>query len=87
MIVYIGVQNLRASDVGSGKYRLTKQWETENNLRIPESVLYDKTKNILYVSNINGKPTEKNGKGFISKVLLNGKIEKLKSLYCRRHQK
>lgn len=78
VIVYIGVQNLRASDVGSSKYRLTKQWETENNLRIPESVLYDKTKNILYVSNINGKPTEKNAKGFISKVLLNGKIEKLK---------
>jgi len=47
-------------------------------LRIPESVLYNPSEDIIYVSNINGKPTEKNGKGFISKVSLSGEILVLK---------
>jgi sugar lactone lactonase YvrE len=78
ILVFLGVQSLKASDVGRGKYKLTKQWQTKKELRIPESVLYDESRNILYVSNINGKPTEKNGQGFISKVSLGGKIEVLK---------
>ena len=59
------------------QYQLVKQWETKRDLRVPESVLYDASRNILYVSNINGKPTEKNGRGFISRVALNGQIEEL----------
>jgi sugar lactone lactonase YvrE len=71
-------QNSRAGDIGGGQYKLTKQWETEKVLQIPESVLYHESGNILYVSNINGSPTQKNGQGFISKVSLDGKIELLK---------
>lgn len=56
---------------------LTKKWETDSVLRVPESVLYDEKKNILYVSNIDGQPGDKDGKGFISKVTLDGKVEKL----------
>jgi sugar lactone lactonase YvrE len=47
-------------------------------LQIPESVLYHESENILYVSNINGRPTQKNGQGFVSKVFLDGKIKRLK---------
>ena len=45
---------------------------------MPESVLYDPARDVLYVSNISGNPTEKNGAGFISQVALDGKIQNLK---------
>jgi len=59
-------------------YKLIKLWETADGLLVPESVLYDESRNILFVSNINGKPTEKNGKGFVSKVSPDGKIMEIK---------
>ena len=55
-----------------------EQWSTPPKLMVPESVFYDSLKNILYVSNINGKPAEKNGKGFISRIDLDGTIKDLK---------
>jgi sugar lactone lactonase YvrE len=76
--VVSGGRNARAGDAGSGAYKVTKLWETKPELRVPESVLYDDARNILYISNINGKSTEKNGQGFISKVSLDGKIAVLK---------
>ena len=54
-------------------HQLTKIWETDTVLRTPESVLYEAKEKILYVSNIDGVPTEKDGKGFISKLDLKGK--------------
>lgn len=53
---------------------LTKKWETEPVLTTCESVLYDGDKDILYVSNINGAPDEKDGNGFISKLSLDGEV-------------
>ncbi|MBI4005373.1 MAG: SMP-30/gluconolactonase/LRE family protein [Gammaproteobacteria bacterium] len=53
--------------------RLEKQWETDG-FSNPESVVYDKQANVLYVSNVNGAANEKDGNGFISKVSLDGKI-------------
>lgn len=41
-------------------------WESDTVFRTPESVLYDADQNILYVSNIDGTPDEKDGNGFIS---------------------
>jgi sugar lactone lactonase YvrE len=44
----------------------------------PESVLYAPTEGVLFVSNIDGKPDEKDGQGFISKVSpTNGTIVEL----------
>lgn len=60
------------------KASLTKVWESKKEFLVPESVLYHKADKTLYISNINGNPTEKNGKGFISKLSLEGKILKLK---------
>jgi sugar lactone lactonase YvrE len=40
----------------------------------PESVLFDPTANILYVSNVGGDAAEKDGKGFISRLSLDGKV-------------
>ncbi|MBI9068370.1 MAG: hypothetical protein JEZ09_13835 [Salinivirgaceae bacterium] len=49
-----------------------KLWETPAVLDIPESVLFDDS--IIYVSNINGKPTEKNEMGYLSKLSVDGEI-------------
>ena len=54
-----------------------KVWESESLLKVPESVLLDKARNQLIVANINGKPTEKDGNGFISILNLDGSIKKL----------
>ena len=78
IFAFSGMRNVMADDASKIEYRLIKKWETEKKFRVPESVLYDASGNTLYVSNINGRPTEKNGRGFISKVSLDGKIEVLK---------
>ena len=54
--------------------KLVKQWETDSVLKTCESVLYDKSMGVLYVSNINGTPLDKNGSGFISKIDTEGNI-------------
>jgi sugar lactone lactonase YvrE len=59
-------------------YELVPVWKTDPVLEVPECVLYHPDDNLLYVSNVSGKPAEKNGKGFISKVDLNGQIVELK---------
>jgi hypothetical protein len=53
--------------------QLSKLWETDSTLKIPESVLYHAEGKVLYVSNIDGKPSEKDLNGSISKVSLDGK--------------
>lgn len=57
--------------------QLTKLWETPAVFSVPESVCHDPLNNVLYVANINGKPTEKDGNGFISKLSLEGETEVL----------
>lgn len=54
--------------------KLTFLWETDTLLTTVESVLYDKKRNVIYASNINGHWLKKNGKGFISKLDLKGGI-------------
>lgn len=54
--------------------RLEKLWETSAGLRIPESVLYDNTEKLLYVSNIKDKPWDKDENGYITRHKENGDI-------------
>lgn len=53
---------------------LTKLWETEPLMDKPESAVYDRANNVIYVSNINGKYCTKDGNGFMSNVALDGTI-------------
>ena len=53
---------------GSLNKSLEKVWETPNQLKDPESVTYDSSKSTLYVSNVDGKPDDKDHTGFISKL-------------------
>jgi DNA-binding beta-propeller fold protein YncE len=57
--------------------KINKLWETPNVLKNPESVAYAPKQNVLFVSNINGNPTQKDQNGFISKVSPNGSIIEL----------
>lgn len=52
---------------------LPKLWETAGFAN-PESVLWDGARKALYVSNVNGVPTDKDGNGYISKLNPEGKV-------------
>ena len=57
---------------------LTEVWATDNTLRTPESVVFDRERNVLYVSNINQTNRDrKDGDGFISRLSPKGDIEEL----------
>ncbi len=54
----------------------TKVWETAG-FKNPESALFDSNAGVVYVSNVNGVPTGKDGNGFVSTVSLDGKVQTL----------
>ncbi len=55
---------------------LEETWRLAGFAR-PESVLYDPARQVVYVSNMNGGPVEKNGQGFISRISPQGDILEL----------
>jgi hypothetical protein len=63
-----------SANVLFAQHQLVKKWETEPTLKVPESVLFDGKNKVLYVSNIDGAPDGKDGKGSIGKVSPDGKI-------------
>jgi sugar lactone lactonase YvrE len=86
LISFLGVLFLAACG-GSSDKKTTEQtdsaktpelvlkWESDSSLKVPESVLFDKAAQGLYVSNIDGQnPWEADGKGSIGKVGLDGKV-------------
>lgn len=86
LILFLGVLFLAACG-GSSDKKTTEQadsakapelvlkWESDSSLKVPESVLFDKAAQVLYVSNIDGQnPWEADGKGSIGKVGLDGKV-------------
>jgi sugar lactone lactonase YvrE len=57
---------------------VVKMWETPRHFKIPESVVYDRTTNVLYVSNYDGyNPSIDKGKQSISRISLDGGVEDL----------
>lgn len=57
--------------------RLEKVWQTTGDLKTPESVFYDQEKDVIYVANINGDPSAKDGNGFISVLNPGGSVKNL----------
>jgi DNA-binding beta-propeller fold protein YncE len=55
-------------------HKLTRLWESDAALKVPESVRFDAQRKVLYVSNIDGEPWTADGKGSIAKVGLDGKV-------------
>lgn len=61
----------------SNAQHLEKVWQTTCDLKTPESVLYDQEKDVIYVSNIDGDPSQKDGNGFISILNSDGSVKNL----------
>lgn len=57
---------------------LTKTWETDTVMTTAESTLYNEDADMIYVSNIEGDHSTKDGKGFISRVRPDGSIAQLR---------
>jgi len=55
-------------------WSLTELWSTDTTMLTCESVLYDQAQDVLFVSCINGAPSEKNGKGYIAMLNPDGEI-------------
>lgn len=53
-------------------------WVTTDGVDAPESALADPQSSTVYLSNVAGSPGEKDGKGWISKLDLSGKVVKSK---------
>ncbi|MEJ2594357.1 MAG: ATP-binding protein [bacterium] len=53
-------------------------WQTDQILKTPESVAFDAKNKRMYVSNVNGKPLDKDGNGFISVLNPDGSVKQLK---------
>ncbi len=68
---------LLSSAVLAAPLNVEKAWESDAQLLQPESVVYDILRRSLYVSNVNGKPGEADGNGFVSLLDEQGKITKL----------
>ena len=58
----------------AAEHKLTQQWESAATLKTPEGVRLDPVRKQLYVSNIDGEPWAKDGKGSIGKVGLDGTV-------------
>ena len=56
------------------QFELIELWRTDTLLLTPESALYDKTRDVIYVSDMNNEPRIKDNNGFISKVGTDGKF-------------
>ncbi len=69
-VSFIGISYINAQ-------KLEKVWETKVELKTPESVLFDEDRSVMYVANINGDPSEKNGTGFISILNSDGSEKEL----------
>lgn len=57
---------------------ISENWVSPEGLQVTESVYFDANSGDIYVSNINGKPKERNSKGFISKLTIEGELQELK---------
>lgn len=58
--------------------QINKVWSSDTTLSVPESVIYSNVHNCIFVSNVDGKPSVKDGNGFISKLSADGEIIELK---------
>jgi DNA-binding beta-propeller fold protein YncE len=65
---------LLATGAQAQAHKLTRVWESEASLKVPESVRFDARRKVLYVSNIDGEPWAADGKGSIAKLGLDGKV-------------
>jgi len=57
---------------------IVRLWESDTTLKTPESVIYDRKRDLFYVTDMNMEPRLKDGNGFISKMDRIGNITDLR---------
>ena len=60
--------------ISTAAYSATELWSLEG-FSNPESTLYDSARDVIYVSNVNGAPTDKDGAGHISRISKDGEMQ------------
>lgn len=70
----LAVLSLMLPAAAVAELAVTETWRTEAVFRNPESVLHDPVRGVLYVSNVDGEATAKDGRGFISQLGVDGKL-------------
>ncbi|MDD7886384.1 hypothetical protein [Flavivirga sp. 57AJ16] len=70
----------QVKDGSKNKLSLDLVWQTDTLLTTSESVLYNKKLDIIFVSNVNNSPWEKDNNGFLSTIDVKGNILELKWL-------
>ena len=73
-VTLLGALLLATGAQAENPHKLTRLWESEASLKVPEGVRYDAKRKVLYVSNIDGEPWADDGKGSIGKLGLDGKV-------------
>ncbi len=74
MLLLCGLLIRLSSGEKPGLVTAQTQWNLSRVFKVPESALYDAGHQVIFVSNINGKPTAADGNGFISQVSPDGKV-------------
>jgi DNA-binding beta-propeller fold protein YncE len=72
--LFLSILSVLGSLSASAQHSLEKVWQTDSVFQFSEGVVLDPGKNLLYVSNTIGSPMERDGKGSVSTVGLDGKI-------------
>lgn len=70
----LAVLSLTLPAAAVAELAVKETWRTEAVFRNPESVLHDPVRGVLYVSNVDGEATAKDGRGFISQLGVDGKL-------------
>ena len=71
-LLYTFILLISVSGIDAQEHRLGKLWETDTVVAIPESILADTKRNILFVSLIDGAGWTADGKGGVARMHPNG---------------
>jgi sugar lactone lactonase YvrE len=74
LLILLGGINMFAFGQNKNNVKAEKNWESADILTTSESVCYNPETKEIYVSCINGNPTDKDGNGFIAKISLTGDV-------------
>jgi hypothetical protein len=78
MLIFFSCSCQPSGKKTSSEPLLKELWATDSILKTPESVLYDRQRKVIYVANVNGVPSARDGNGFISKLSPDGQVIQLK---------
>lgn len=78
LLVYLSINSVAQNNKSEKSVSLQKIWETPELLTTCESVCYNDATKTIFVSCIDGNPTDKDGNGFITQLSITGDIISLK---------